>query len=81
MKDFRIGENFSKFGATYTVRAGGGCTCCAFHGQPAICSTLACRGDERGDGRNVHFDGLPLTPGIMSAAATSGERVFNLIKR
>lgn len=77
MKDFRIGENFSKFGATYTVRAGGICNHCAFNGQRAICCTLACRGDERGDGRNVHFDGLPLTPGLLSAAATTGELSFN----
>ena len=83
MKDFRVGENFRKFGATYRVCLGGGCHRCAFNGQPAICCTLACRFDERKDGNNVHFEGLPLTPGILSATATAttNERAFNLIKR
>lgn len=83
MKDFRIGENFSKFGASYRVCSGGGCHSCAFFGQRAICSTLACRPDEREDGHPVHFDGLPLTPGLLSAtaAATNNERVFNFIKQ
>lgn len=82
MKDFRIGENFSKFGASYRV-CSGGCHRCAFFGQRAICNTLACRPDEREDGNPVHFDGLTLTPGILSATATvtTNERIFNLIKQ
>ncbi|MCM1168537.1 MAG: hypothetical protein NC048_02780 [Bacteroides sp.] len=87
MQDFRLGENFSKFGATYTVCGGGDCRRCAFHQQKAICYRMACRSTERRDRKDVHFAGLPLAPGLLSATATStvtvstNEHSFNLKKQ
>lgn len=71
MQDFRLGEIFDKFGASYRVCPGGDCHHCAFQYQKVLCYRMACRSTERKDGRNVHFDGLPLTPGLLSATASA----------